>query len=77
LKRSNYNEGLIELASGRYRAYGFPPMTGLLLDKWIEVTEINSPGCYGPADLDIASTIPNLSYIEDEAGRVIWRAAPQ
>jgi len=74
LKRSNYSENPIKLPIGRYRAYGFPPMTGLLLDKWIEVTDTNTPGCYGPADLDVASTIPNLSHIEDEAGQVVWRA---
>jgi hypothetical protein len=49
-------------------------MTGLLLDKWIEVTDTNTPGCYGPADLDIATTIPNLARIEDAAGQVVWRA---
>ena len=47
-------------------------MTGLLLDKWIEVGPDNSPGCYGEADLDIAMTIPNLSRIEDEGGQVVW-----
>ena len=75
MKRSNYSESIIDLVSGRYRAYGFPPMTGLLLDKWIEVTDTNSPGCYGPADLDIATTIPNLARIENAAGEVVWRAS--
>ena len=70
--RSNYSAPPIALAPGRYRAYGFPPMTGLLLDKWIEVGPDNSPGCYGEADLEIAMTIPNLSRIEDEGGHVVW-----
>ena len=49
-------------------------MTGLLLDKWIQVLPKNSPGCYGEADLAIATTIPNLSRIEDEQGQLVWSA---
>ena len=74
MKRTNYRNEPILLEPGRYRVHGFPPMTGLLLNKWIEVRQDNKPGCYGPADLDIARTIPNLSYIEDEQGNTIWKA---
>ncbi len=52
-------------------------MTGLLVDKWIEVSETNEEGCYGPADLAIAEAIPNLLRIEDEGGVVRWRAVGQ
>jgi hypothetical protein len=74
VNRSNYNSPRILLKPGRYRVYGFPPMTGLLLNKWIEVHPNNPPGCYGVSDLEIASTIPNLSHITDEQGTVVWRA---
>jgi hypothetical protein len=72
--RSNYPESPILLPPGRYRVYGFPPMTGLLLSKWIEVTEANSPGCYGPADIEIAKAIPNPARIQDESSGVVWVA---
>jgi hypothetical protein len=49
-------------------------MTGLLLSKWIEVTEANSPGCYGPADIEIAKAIPNPARIQDESSGVVWVA---
>jgi hypothetical protein len=49
-------------------------MTGLLLDKWIEVTEANPPGCYGSADIPIATAIPNLVRVEDATGRPVWTA---
>ena len=65
MKRSNYSAAPIELLPGQYRVFGFPPMTGLLLNKWIEVTESNPPGYYGEADLEIATMIPNLSHIEE------------
>ena len=74
--RSNYPDSEIRLPPGRYRVYGFPPMTGLLLSKWILVTEVNRPGCYGPADIEIAKAIPNPSRIQDESGAVVW-AAPR
>ena len=51
---------------------GVVPMTGLMLDKEIEVRVQNSPGCYGPADITIASAIPNIVRIEGEGGRVVW-----
>lgn len=70
--RSNYSTPPIALPPGRYRAYGFVPMTGLMLDKWIEVTAGNSPGCYGPADIEIATAIPNLSRIDDADGETVW-----
>lgn len=47
-------------------------MTGLMLDKWIEVTESNPPGCYGPADIPVATAIPNLVRIDDAAGQAVW-----
>jgi hypothetical protein len=75
VNRSNYSSPPIVLQPGRYRVYGFPPMTGLLLNKWIVVRPSNPPGCYGPSDLEIASTIPNLSHITDEQGKVVWRAS--
>lgn len=52
-------------------------MTGLLLDKWIEISRSNSVGCYGEGDLEIATTIPNLCRIEDEQGRVVWSSNAQ
>jgi len=70
--RSNYGASRIALPPGRYRAYGFVPMTGLMLDKWIEVTSANRPDCYGPADIAIATAIPNLLRIEDADGRTVW-----
>ncbi len=62
----------IELEPGSYRVFGHPPMTGLLLDKWIEVTPHNRPGRYGAADIEIATAIPNLVRIEDDGGRIVW-----
>jgi hypothetical protein len=62
----------IELPPGRYRLAGFAPMTGLLLHKWIEVTDRNPPGRYGPADLPVATAMPHLARIEDAAGRAVW-----
>ena len=70
--RPNYDSGLVELPPGRYRVFGFPPITGLMLDKWIEVTPDNSPGCYGPADIEIGTAIPNLVRIEDIRGLCLW-----
>jgi len=74
VSRPNYALDRLTLAPGRYRLLGFVPMTGLLLDKWIEVTEANGRGCYGPADIPIATAIPNLVRVEDAAGRVLWTA---
>ncbi len=74
MARTNYAETAILLPVGRYRVYGFPPMTGLLLSKWIDVTEVNRPGCYGPADIEIAKAIPNPARIQDESGAVVWVA---
>ena len=74
MARSNYPIQEIVLAPGRYRVFGFPPMTGLLLSKWIEVTGANQPGCYGPADIEIARAIPNPSRIQGESGEVVWVA---
>lgn len=67
-----YVEGTIELAPGRYRVFGFPPMTGLLLDRWIEVHAHNPPGRYGDADLPIHTAMPHLLRIEDAHGKVVW-----
>lgn len=72
--RPNYVLHRLVLTPGRYRVLGFVPMTGLLLDKWIEVTEANQPGCYGAADIPIATAIPNLVRVEDAAGGVVWTA---
>ncbi len=72
MARSNYGTPEIALPPGRYRAYGLVPMTGLMLDKWIDVSSENSPGCYGPADIEIATAIPNLLRIEDADGRTVW-----
>ena len=77
MTRSNYNAPPIELEPGRYRAYGFPPMTGLLLNKWIEIRPDNPPGCYGEANLAIATSIPNLCRIENEDGQTVWAADEQ
>lgn len=66
----------IRLPPGRYRVRGIPPETGLVLDKWIRVTEANREGCYGPADIPIGTAIANLFRIEDEHGRVIWERSP-
>lgn len=74
MSRPNYALDQLSLAPGRYRVMGFVPMTGLLLDKWIEVTEANRPGCYGSADIPIATAIPNLVRIEDASGQAIWTA---
>jgi hypothetical protein len=49
-------------------------MTGLLLNKWIDVRPENRPGCYGAADIPIATAMPELSRIEDERGHVVWPA---
>jgi hypothetical protein len=70
--RSNYPDEEICLAPGRYRVFGFPPMTGLALDKWIEVTVDNPRGCYGSADIAVHQAIPNITRIEDESGTVVW-----
>ncbi len=75
MARPNFPDGDIRLPPGRYRVYGFPPMTGLLLSKWIEVTEANRAGCYGPADIEIAMAIPNLARIVDADGEEVWVAA--
>jgi hypothetical protein len=72
--RPNYALDQLTLEPGRYRVLGFVPMTGLLLDKWIEVTEANPPGCYGAADIPIATAIPNLVRVEDASGQPIWTA---
>jgi len=72
VSRANYPSEQILLAPGRYRVFGFPPMTGLALDKWIEVTVDNREGCYGPADIPVHEAIPNISRIEDERGAVVW-----
>lgn len=70
--RDDYPTATILLPPGTFRVLGIPPMTGLLLDKWIHVTADNLPGCYGPADIPIATAIPNPLRIEDEAGLVVW-----
>ena len=70
--RANYPKHEIHLEPGRYRVFGFPPMTGLALDKWIEVTVDNTRGCYGPADIPVHSSIPNITRIEDENGTIMW-----
>ncbi len=44
------------------------------MDKWIEVTETNQTGCYGAADIPIATAIPNLVRVEDATGRTVWTA---
>ena len=72
VSRANYPNEEIHLAPGRYRVFGFPPMTGLALDKWIEVTVDNSRGCYGPADIPVHAAIPNITRIEDEGGSIVW-----
>ena len=72
MDRRNYSLDRLELPPGRFRLLGFVPMTGLLLDTWITVDSHNAPGCYGAADLPIATAIPNLVRIEDDAGRVVW-----
>ncbi len=74
MTRGNYDRPQITLSPGRYRVYGFVPMTGLHLDKWIEVTPHNADGCYGPADIEIATAIPNLARIDDERGATVWEA---
>lgn len=72
MSRSNYPVDLLALSPGRYRVMGFVPMTGLLLDKWIEVGPANQPGCYGAADIPIATAIPNMARIEDADGQQVW-----
>ena len=72
VSRPNYEIEHLELPPGRYRVLGFVPMTGLLLDKWIEVSSTNAPGCYGAADIPIATAIPNLARIEDASGATVW-----
>jgi len=47
-------------------------MTGLALDKWIDVGPQNAPGCYGPAAIPVHEAIPNITRIEDERGSTIW-----
>ena len=74
MSRPNYALARLTLLPGRYRLLGFVPMTGLLLDKWIEVTEANQAGCYGAADIPIATAIPNLVRVEDATGRTVWTA---
>jgi hypothetical protein len=77
VSRSNFTAPPIELPPGRYRVYGFVPMTGLHLDKWIDVTEDNDPGCYGPANISIARAIPNLARILDSSGQQLWRSSSE
>lgn len=72
MSRPNYEIKHLELPPGRYRVLGFVPMTGLLLDKWIQVSSTNAPGCYGAADIPIATAIPNLARIEDASGAKVW-----
>jgi hypothetical protein len=72
--KDHYSAASIRLTPGTYRVFGFPPMTGLLLDKWIEVTPENRPGRYGAADIEIATAIPNLVRVEDQRGQVVWSA---
>jgi len=74
VSRPNYALDRLSLSPGRYRLLGFVPMTGLLLDKWIEVTEANRTGCYGSADIPIATAIPNLVRVEDADGQTVWTA---
>ena len=68
----HYCAASIRLAPGTYRVFGIPPMTGLLLNKWIEVTPDNGPGRYGAADIEITTAIPNLVRVEDQGGQVVW-----
>jgi hypothetical protein len=72
MSRPNYALDELRLPPGRYRVIGFVPMTGLLLDKWIVVGSGNLPGCYGAADIPIATAIPNLARIEDAHGAPVW-----
>ena len=72
VSRLNYPIERIELQPGRYRVFGFPPMTGLALSKWIEVSEDNAPGCYGAANIDIHTAIPNITRIENDSGSTVW-----
>ncbi|MCO4771100.1 MAG: hypothetical protein KDA24_13780 [Deltaproteobacteria bacterium] len=72
MNRSNYSIESLLLPPGRYRVLGFVPMTGLHLDKWIEVSSTNQPGCYGAADIPIATSIPNLARIENVSGEPVW-----
>ncbi|MBJ95235.1 MAG: hypothetical protein CMP23_12285 [Rickettsiales bacterium] len=72
VSRDNYPDHPIKLPPGRYRLFGFPPMTGLALDKWIEIDASNSLGCYGPADIPVHRAIPNITRIENEHGTTIW-----
>ena len=60
------------LPPGRYRVFGIPPETGLMLDRWITVTSANAPGCYGPADIPIRTAMPNLYRVEDASGQPVW-----
>ena len=75
MSRSNFSAPPIDLSPGRYRVCGIVPMTGLLLDKWIDVTEVNEAGCYGPANIPIARAIPNLIRIVDASGRPVWSSS--
>lgn|GEM_PF-1734501 len=75
MSRPNYPANTLVLPPGKYRVLGFVPMTGLLLDKWIEVGPANQPGCYGAADIPIATAIPNLARIEDAGGQLVWPPA--
>ncbi len=72
MSRPNYAAGVVDLPPGRYRVLGFVPMTGLLLDKWIVVESGNEAGCYGAANIPIATAIPNLARIEDATGATVW-----
>ena len=74
MRRPDYPNADIQLPPGRYRGFGFPPMTGLLLDKWIQVSDENQAGCYGPADIPVRKAIPNIDRIEDQEGRVVWQS---
>ncbi len=75
MPRSNFSAPPIDLPPGRYCVTGFVPMTGLHLQKWIDVTEVNEPGCYGPANIPIARAIPNLVRIVDGSGRLRWSSS--
>jgi hypothetical protein len=77
VSRSNFSAPSLELPPGRYRVTGIVPMTGLMLQKWIEVTEANEPGCYGPANIPIARAIPNLVSVEDSSGRPCWLSSSE
>ena len=72
VSRANYLEEPINLQPGRYRVFGFPPMTGLALNKWIDVSSDNARGCYGAANIPVHQAMPNITRIEDEHGSTVW-----